>query len=51
MDLNDLYQRRGESLLRARTAASEAARHAHAQLARLYGERIMRLRARALSAE
>lgn len=40
MDLNDLYHRRGVSLLRARHAACEKSRDAHAALARAYAARI-----------
>jgi hypothetical protein len=44
MDLNYLYHRLGESLLRARGAASLPARRAHEALAVLYSEQITRLR-------
>jgi hypothetical protein len=40
MDLNYLYHRRGESLMRAQAAGSEAARVAHRTLAALYAKRI-----------
>jgi hypothetical protein len=43
-DLNYLYHRRGESLIRAAAAADEAAQRAHATLAGLYAQRIRRLR-------
>ncbi|WP_420142399.1 hypothetical protein [Sphingomonas sp.] len=44
MDLNDLYHRRGESLLRAVTAASESIRQAHLNKAQSYAEQIGRTR-------
>ncbi len=44
MDLMDLYHRRGVSLVRAKLAASAAARRGYDRLARLYSERIERLR-------
>ncbi len=50
MDLNDLYHRRGVSLVGARLAATDTARRAYGRLARLYSVRIDRLRA-ALPAE
>jgi hypothetical protein len=45
MDFNYLYHRRGVSLARARTAASEPARRAHLELYRAYGARIVEARA------
>jgi len=44
MDLNHLYQRRGESLLMAAQASSEKSREAHLDLARGYVARIAELR-------
>ena len=44
MDLNDLYRRRGQSLLMAARASCERSREAHLGLARGYVERIAELR-------
>jgi hypothetical protein len=44
MDLNDLYQRRGQSLMMAALARSEAARNAHLALSLGYVEQIEALR-------
>jgi hypothetical protein len=46
MDLIDLYQRHGESLLWAGNATSAAARTLHAARAEIYRERIRQSRAR-----
>jgi hypothetical protein len=44
MDLNDLYQRRGEAVLRAETEADGTLRQAHVARAQAYRDRIVRLR-------
>jgi hypothetical protein len=44
MDLNYLYQRRGQSLFRAATASCERSRAAHLALSLGYVERIEALR-------
>ena len=44
MDLNYLYQRRGESLLKAAQASCEKSRDAHLALARGYVARIAEAR-------
>jgi hypothetical protein len=44
MDLNDLYQRRGEAMLRATNEADGMLRQAHVARAQAYQERIVRLR-------
>lgn len=44
MDLNDLYHRRGTSLLMAAHAASQCSRNAHLCLARGYVARIAAFR-------
>lgn len=45
VDLMDLYHRRGVSLVRARLAATAAARAGYARLASLYSQRIDTARA------
>jgi hypothetical protein len=47
MNMNDLYQRRGEERLRALAAASLPARAAHLELSELYARRIRQSRGRA----
>lgn len=44
MDLNDLYQRRGESLMMAARASNERSRNVHLALSRGYVEQIGELR-------
>ena len=44
MDLNDLYHRRGKSLLMAPRASCERSRNAHLDLARGYVARIAEIR-------